>query len=259
MFPVHADRIKMQTICALVNDEWIRIDDNSKESRNAAQLDDNSSVRSNNYYSHVLPFVRADRCRGIGTRHFWHTAKFGSFVDVKGVYHTTYHFDGKVLIDCITPLVANLFYLLIAFCFVIAVKSILACILSIISTSSGFLNWLKRNTILEMSSMILAVISCIITLVVGAMIYSVYPFSGVTVGAGSVFIAVSGVSSFFAAAVSLRRKYRVARQRRLENQRLLCARSLRSWREVSRRPEDMQPIIDFERYLDSWATPVDTP
>lgn len=47
------------------------------------------------------------------------------------------------------------------------------------------------------------------------------------------------------------RKYRVARIRRLENQRLLCARSLRSWREVARHPEDMRPIIDFERYLDS--------
>lgn len=54
------------------------------------------------------------------------------------------------------------------------------------------------------------------------------------------------------------RKYRVARQRRLENQRLLCARALRSWREVSRRPEDMRPIIEFERYLDSWATSLDT-
>ncbi|EFO18746.2 hypothetical protein LOAG_09750 [Loa loa] len=250
---------RYSAVCALVNDEWIRIDDSSKESRNAAQLDDNSSVRSDNYFSYVSSSVRADRCKGVGIRHFWRTAKFGSFVDVKGVYHTTYHFDGKVLVDCITPLIANLFYVLIAFCFVIVVKSTLACILSIVPTSSGFLNWLKRNTILEMSSMVLAVLACIITLVVGAMIYSVNSFSGVTVGAGSVLIAISGVSSFFAAAVSLRRKYRIARQRRLENQRLLCARSLRSWREVGRHPEDMRPIIDFERYLDSWATSVDTP
>ncbi|KAL3983119.1 putative integral membrane protein [Acanthocheilonema viteae] len=249
---------KYMAICALVNDEWIRIDGNSKESENAAELDDNSSVRSDNYYNYFSPFVQADRCKGVGVRHFWRTAKFGSFVDVKGVYHTTYHFDGKVLVDCITPLVANLFYVLIAFCFVIVVKSTLACILNIISTSSGFLNWLKRNTILEMSSMVLAVLACIITLIVGAVIYSVYPFSGVTVGAGSVLIAVSGISSFFAAAVSILRKYRVARQRRFENQRLLCTRSLRSWREVGHRPEDMQPITDFERYLDSWATSVDT-
>ncbi|VBB34569.1 unnamed protein product, partial [Acanthocheilonema viteae] len=188
-------------ICALVNDEWIRIDGNSKESENAAELDDNSSVRSDNYYNYFSPFVQADRCKGVGVRHFWRTAKFGSFVDVKGVYHTTYHFDGKV---------------------------------------------------------VLAVLACIITLIVGAVIYSVYPFSGVTVGAGSVLIAVSGISSFFAAAVSILRKYRVARQRRFENQRLLCTRSLRSWREVGHRPEDMQPITDFERYLDSWATSVDT-
>ncbi|KAM3725202.1 Olfactory receptor [Dirofilaria immitis] len=218
-------------IFALVSDEWIRIADSNKESRNAAHLDDNSSVYSDNYYNYMSPFIRADRCKEVGIRHFWRTAKFGSFVDVKGVYHTTYHFDGKVLVDCITPLVANLFYILIAFCFVIVVKSTLACILSIVSTTSGFLNWLKRNTILEISSMMLAILSCIITVFVGAMINSVNPFSGVTIGAGSVLVAVSGISSFFAAAASLRRKYRIARQRRLENQRLLCARSLRSWRE----------------------------
>uniref|UniRef100_A0A915Q4R9 Uncharacterized protein n=1 Tax=Setaria digitata TaxID=48799 RepID=A0A915Q4R9_9BILA len=157
---------------------------------------------TDNYYNYVSSFVRTDRCKGIGIRHFWHTAKFGSFVDIRGVYHTTYHFDGKV---------------------------------------------------------ILAVLACVITLVVGTLIYSVNPFSGVTVGAGSVLVAVSGVSSFFAATVSLRRKYRTARRRRLENQRLLCARSLRSWREVGRHPEDMRPIVDFERYLDWWATPNDDP
>ncbi|MCP9265446.1 hypothetical protein DINM_020749 [Dirofilaria immitis] len=250
--------IFLNAIFALVSDEWIRIADSNKESRNAAHLDDNSSVYSDNYYNYMSPFIRADRCKEVGIRHFWRTAKFGSFVDVKGVYHTTYHFDGKVLVDCITPLVANLFYILIAFCFVIVVKSTLACILSIVSTTSGFLNWLKRNTILEISSMMLAILSCIITVFVGAMINSVNPFSGVTIGAGSVLVAVSGISSFFAAAASLRRKYRIARQRRLENQRLLCARSLRSWREVSRHPEDLRPIMDFERYLDSWAMPADT-
>uniref|UniRef100_A0AAF5RTI9 Uncharacterized protein n=1 Tax=Wuchereria bancrofti TaxID=6293 RepID=A0AAF5RTI9_WUCBA len=250
-----AHHFPVLAICALVSDEWIRINDNS---RNVAQLDDNSSMRSNNHLSYVSSFARVDRCKGVGIRHFWRTAKFGSFVNMKSVYHTTYRFDGNVLMDCVTPLIANFFYVLIVFCFVIVVKSTLACILNIISTS-GFLNWLKRNTILEMSSMMLAVLACIIILLMGAMIYSVNPFSGVTVGAGSVLIAVSGVSSFFAAAVSLRRKCRIARQRRLENQRLLCARSLRSWREVGRHSEDILPIIDFERYLDSWATPVDSP
>ncbi|VIO87806.1 Uncharacterized protein BM_BM5799 [Brugia malayi] len=249
----------IMAICALVSDEWIRINDNSKESRNVAQLDDNSSVRSDNHFSYASSFAQAGRCKGVDIRHFWRTAKFGFFVNMKGVYHTTYRFDGNVRMDCLTPLIANLFYVLIAFCFVIVVKSTLACILSTISTSSGFLNWLKRNTILEMSSMMLAVLACIITFLMGAMIYSMNPFSGVTVGAGSVSIAVSGVSSFFAAAVSLRRKYSVVRQRRLENQRLLCARSFRAWREVGRHSEDMRPIIDFERYLDSWATPVDSP
>lgn len=61
---------------------------------------------------------------------------------------------------------------------------------------------LRRNSEI---SVIMAALACIITLVVGAVIYSVYPFPGVTVGAGSVLIAISGISSFFAAVVSLRR------------------------------------------------------
>lgn len=176
---------------------------------------------------------------------------------MKGVYHTTYHFNGRVLIDCITPLLANLFHMLIAFCFVIVVKSIFACILSIISTPGGFLSWLKRNSILELSSMVLSVLACLITLIAGALVYSKDPYSNVTVGTGSIFTAVSGVSSFSAVVASLRRTYQTARQRRLENQRLFCARSLRSWRENSHHPEDTQPVIDFERYLDSWAAPND--
>uniref|UniRef100_A0A183EFA7 TMEM127 domain-containing protein n=1 Tax=Gongylonema pulchrum TaxID=637853 RepID=A0A183EFA7_9BILA len=202
------------------------------------------------------------------------------------------------LVDCITPLVANLFYVLIAFCFVIVIKSTLACILSIISAPPGFISWLKRNTVLEISSskccilamcpfllvtgipqqsffyfskfslglavsavkvLVLAILACIITVIAGILVYSAGSFSDVTVGIGLILIALSGVSALFAAVVGLRRTFRLARQRRLENQRLLCARSLRSWREVGRRPEDSRPIIDFERYLDTCATPADAP
>ncbi|VDM55562.1 unnamed protein product [Angiostrongylus costaricensis] len=39
------------------------------------------------------------------------------------------------------------------------------------------------------------------------------------------------------------------RLRRIDNQRLLCARSLRSWRDSARRPDDVLPIVDFERLV----------
>lgn len=39
------------------------------------------------------------------------------------------------------------------------------------------------------------------------------------------------------------------KHRRVHNQRLMCIRTLRSWRDVSQRSEDRRPIIDFERYL----------
>ncbi|VDN02839.1 unnamed protein product [Thelazia callipaeda] len=212
------------------------------------------------FKKHVTIYFAVNKNCRIGIRHFWHSAKFGSFVDVGGNHHTTYHFDGKVLVDCITPLIANLFYILIAFCFVVVVKSTLACILSIMSLQAGFTLWLRRNAILEISSMILAILACIIALFVGLLVHSANSFSHVTAGTGSILIILSGTSSLFAAAAGLRRTYRIARQRRAENQRIMCSRSLRSWRELGRRPEDMRPIIDFERYLDSsWTAPIGAP
>lgn len=56
----------------------------------------------------------------------------------------------SVLLDCVTPMVANLFYVLIALCFVIALTSSLSFIMNLLPPPSGFLQWLKRNTIFEM-------------------------------------------------------------------------------------------------------------
>uniref|UniRef100_A0A914R761 Transmembrane protein 127 transmembrane region domain-containing protein n=1 Tax=Parascaris equorum TaxID=6256 RepID=A0A914R761_PAREQ len=164
----------------------------------------------------------------------------------------------SVLVDCITPLVANLFYVLIALCFVVVVTSCVACILNILAPPSGFFHWLRRNTVLEMCNMLLALLACITSLLAECHVSSVRPSSRVSVGPGLFLIALSGLSAFLAATFSLRRTNRLARERRIQNKRMLCARSLRSWRDIGRRTEDTRPIIDFERYLDSsTATPLD--
>ena len=41
---------------------------------------------------------------------------------------------------------------------------------------------------------------------------------------------------------------RLNRIRRMDNQRIMCSRSLRSWRDAARRREDTLPIVDFERF-----------
>uniref|UniRef100_A0A1I7WKE3 TMEM127 domain-containing protein n=1 Tax=Heterorhabditis bacteriophora TaxID=37862 RepID=A0A1I7WKE3_HETBA len=70
-----------------------------------------------------------------------------------------YHFQTHCMfLDCVTPVVANLFYVLIAFCFVITITSTLSCVMNILPPPNGFLQWLKRNTILEMCNKLLLIL-----------------------------------------------------------------------------------------------------
>ncbi|KHN79826.1 hypothetical protein Tcan_07611 [Toxocara canis] len=242
-------------VCALINNEWMIIEDET--GKRPGTLGSNSTQPEEDIIKE-LTFIHAEQCQGIGTRHFWRAARFGSFVDMDGTSHVAYHSNGKVLVDCITPLVANLFYVLIALCFVVVVASCVACILNVLAPPNGFFYWLRRNTVLEMCNMLLALLACITSLLAECQVSSVRPLSTVSIGPGFFLIALSGLSAFFAATVSLRRTNRLARERRIQNQRMLCARSLRSWRDIGRRAEDTRPIIDFERYLESTtATPLD--
>ncbi|VDM40543.1 unnamed protein product [Toxocara canis] len=206
-----------------------------------------------------LTFIHAEQCQGVPLfRCIQETVSCG--VNVKKLNGENFMGCGavSVLVDCITPLVANLFYVLIALCFVVVVASCVACILNVLAPPNGFFYWLRRNTVLEMCNMLLALLACITSLLAECQVSSVRPLSTVSIGPGFFLIALSGLSAFFAATVSLRRTNRLARERRIQNQRMLCARSLRSWRDIGRRAEDTRPIIDFERYLESTtATPLD--
>ncbi|VDN55647.1 unnamed protein product, partial [Dracunculus medinensis] len=184
----------------------------------------------------------------VGTRDFWRTSRFGSFVDTEGTYHIAFHSNGRVFIDCITPLLANYFYLLIAFCFVIFVKSFLACVLHITAPENGFLHWLQRNAILELS--VSALLACATLLIAENELIAIRPNSSISMGPGLIFIALLGLCSFSSALISFHRNNRLARERRLFNARLICGRSLRSWRDNVDRT-DLRLIIDFERYLNS--------
>uniref|UniRef100_A0A158PNI6 TMEM127 domain-containing protein n=1 Tax=Anisakis simplex TaxID=6269 RepID=A0A158PNI6_ANISI len=240
----------------LINNEWMIIEDD--ETKLLGALDLNSTQSDENLIKEFT-FIHAERCQRIGTRHFWRAVRFGSFIDTDGMSHIVYHSNGRVLVDCITPLVANLFYVLIALCFVVLVTSCVACILNVLVPPSGFFHWLRRNAVLEMCNMLLALIACVTSLVAECQVSGIRPLSTVSIGPGLFLIALSGLSAFFAAIVSLRRSNRLAHERRIQNQRILCARSLRSWRDIGRRAEDTRPIIDFERYLDSATTTTATP
>uniref|UniRef100_A0A0N5AL74 TMEM127 domain-containing protein n=1 Tax=Syphacia muris TaxID=451379 RepID=A0A0N5AL74_9BILA len=177
----------------------------------------------------------------IGTRHFWRAAHFSVIYDSFGQQHDVY-----LWVDCITPSIANYFYVLIALCCAIIFASSFASALNIFLPPFGFFQWLRKNTLLEFVTFIMLCIfsECqyVSTVKIGVT---------VAIGCGLFLVAGSGVSSFFAAAASLRRTNRLALSRRLQNQQMLCARSLLSWRDIGRQPEDMRAILQFEEYLDS--------
>jgi len=238
-------------IAALLNDSWIVITDDDFSSYSIV---DNSTSSSTSTTLLPLPqlysMLQTEICSSIGTRTFWRSARFGGYSNSHG-HHVVFQSDSRVLVDCVNDTVANLFYGLIAVTFVIVMTSSMASLLALLAPSAGFLQWLRRNTVLEVCSMILSVIAAIICLVAESQVATLRPeTSQVGLGSGLFLVLLSGVSALFAASVSLRRTMRRQKARRLDNQRLLCARSLRSWRDAHRRPSDSRPIVDFEGYLE---------
>ncbi|ETN80740.1 hypothetical protein NECAME_08981 [Necator americanus] len=209
------------------------------------------SVAMKTFWIGSRSFFRTSRVYCLGCRDFWRPARFGGFLDDKGKTHIAFHSSERVLLDCVTPMVANLFYILIALCFVIALTSSLSSIMNLLPPPNGFLLWLKRNTIFEMSNMLLTLSVCVVALIAQCEIARVRHDCDVSLGGGVFMVCLAGVMCFFAATSTLRHSTKMSRLRRIDNQRLLCARSLRSWRDSARRSDDVLPIVDFERYLDS--------
>ncbi|KAJ1352137.1 hypothetical protein KIN20_008337 [Parelaphostrongylus tenuis] len=239
-------------ICALLSSEWILIEEPSLNSTATATTATTTTTRTTAENTELFIDVsQSDHCTNIGCRDFWRPARFGGFLDRKGRTHIAFHSNDRVLLDCVTPMVANLFYVLIALCFVITLTSSLSLIMNLLPPPNGFLQWLRRNTIFEMCNMLLTLCVCVVALIAQCEVARVRPHCDVSLGGGVFMVCLAGMMSFFAATSTLRHSTKLNRLRRIDNQRLLCARSLRSWRDSARRPDDVLPIVDFERYLDS--------
>ncbi|CAJ0954260.1 unnamed protein product, partial [Mesorhabditis belari] len=226
------------SISALISSDWVLIED----------------VTNSTAIEPFYDFPGAERCERLGTRDFWSISSFGGYVESNGKKHTAYRTEDRVLWDCVTPLVADLFYLLIALCFVVSLTALCGALLHVLAPPHGFLVWLRRNTIMEMCNMMLCLAACAVAIVAETTVAGLRPESSVSVGSGLFLLTLAGLLSFLSALMSLRHFSRIQRARRIDNQRLLCARSLRSWRDTGRRADDTRPIVDFERYLDSSTT-----
>ncbi|EFO89808.1 hypothetical protein GCK72_023869 [Caenorhabditis remanei] len=228
-------------IFSMMSTDWILIEDMS--AKNGTFALDSLEIAQ-------MFMKNSEPCRAIGCHDFWEAVRFGGYVDESGKSHVAFHTPSRVLVDCITPSTANYFYILIALCFVISATSSLCATMSLLPPPAPFLAWLRSNSILEMSNMLLTLCCCTIAIVAQTDISDQRPNDIVAIGAGVFLVCISGLLSFLAAMASIRQSNRKTRMRRIDNQRLLCARSLRSWRDAGRRPEDVRPIVDFERYLD---------
>ncbi|CAL2049585.1 hypothetical protein CAEBREN_01410 [Caenorhabditis brenneri] len=228
-------------IFAMMSTDWILIEDMSAKN---GTLDLAAITAAQLYMKNSEP------CHAIGCHDFWEAVRFGGYIDEEGKSHVAFHTPTRVIVDCITPSTANYFYILIALCFVISATSSLCATMSLLPPPAPFLSWLRNNSVLEMSNMMLTLACCTIAIVAQTDISDQRPEDIVAIGAGVFLVCISGLLSFLAAMASIRQSNRKVRMRRIDNQRLLCARSLRSWRDVGRRPEDSRPIVDFERYLD---------
>ncbi|CAP23228.1 Protein CBG02063 [Caenorhabditis briggsae] len=228
-------------VFAMLSTDWILVEDMSTR---------NGSIDIDVLQAAQIYMKNAEPCHAIGCHDFWEAIRFGGYIDENGKSHIAFHTPSRVLVDCITPTTANYFYILIALCFVISATSALCATMSLLPPPAPFLSWLRANSVLEMSNMMLTLCCCTFAIVAQTDVSDQRPDDIVAIGAGVFLVCISGLLSFLAAMASIRQSNRKTRMRRIDNQRLLCARSLRSWRDAGRRPDDVRPIVDFERYLD---------
>ncbi|KAH7732094.1 Protein T14G11.1 [Aphelenchoides avenae] len=250
MYKVHI--FVFQIILALCGD-WISVSgDGIGELFLGTTFNESDHFYLSDLRSAQQPYVTAKECTacmGVGGAHFWLPARYGTFRE-DGRVHYTYHYGHLCLLDCITPKVANYFYIIIALCFVIAVTASFAGALHFLAPPLEFLTWLRRNNILEVCNIIMVPTALAFGLLAELEVESLRHRSDVSFGPAFYLAIASGFLTVIAAAMSLRHRNRIQRYRREHNQRLMCTRTLRSWRDVaSRRAEDTLPIISYERYL----------
>ncbi|CAD5221398.1 unnamed protein product [Bursaphelenchus xylophilus] len=238
-------------VCALVSNDWILL--NNEDINNTRSL--NESLY-NNTWDEFLSKIQSDElnalnlipCDSIGSKHFWMPARFGSFVE-HNTRHLIYSYNHSSLIDCISPTVANYFYVIIAFCFVVVTTASFASVLHFMAPPFGFFIWLKVNTILELCNCSIALLSMAACMLSRAEVQALRPEAFITFGFGFLLIMATFFLSLISACHAQRKQFKLRKARRVDNQRLMCTRTLRSWRDVTQRPGDTRPIINLERYL----------
>jgi hypothetical protein len=233
--------VAIVTALSLVTDSWMTLEEKY------LTIKRNSSIAYSQTYQTVTfdtwPLSKGHICDSIGSRQFWYPARFGHFNDQYGHEHITFHYNDIVMIDCITPSIANLFYVIISLSFIGMIISFAAGFLGLLAPSIGFLVWMRRNVVLELFSLLLTSLALMTSLIAHREVAKLHQQAIVNVGTGMYLIAAATLLMFSSIGCSLRHNSVVRSIRRVENKRFICSRALRSWQDYSQRPEDMRPII----------------
>ncbi|KAI1725466.1 hypothetical protein DdX_02124 [Ditylenchus destructor] len=242
----------LSAISAIINDQWISIDGHELDDLTDEGFFFATTINVTNSSLLLEPvhsnFGQIVPCTNVGARLFWTPATFGNYADDNRDYDS-YHLKGNiVLINCVSPMVAFYFYLGISFCFVMVIFSVISTLLHCFVSPYKFIVWLKEYVIFESFCVILTPVICFLTFAAKREIESMRPTSKVTLGSGIFYVLCGGAFSFVAALISLHKKFELRRTRRADNQKLICSRSLRSWRNaVTQQPEPR--AVALERYL----------
>lgn len=154
--------------------------------------------------------------------------------------------------DCVTPSIADYFYLITAFCFVSMSVSVFATILHSTTPPFPFFVYLRLINALELAVCVIISLILLLTAVAKHQVEELQRYAEenreVRSGLSVFMIMAAGTSTISAAVVSQVRQRKIRSNRRKENTRLMCNRPLRS-RNLPPSEHDPQPIAELERYL----------
>uniref|UniRef100_A0A914V2K4 Transmembrane protein 127 transmembrane region domain-containing protein n=1 Tax=Plectus sambesii TaxID=2011161 RepID=A0A914V2K4_9BILA len=208
----------------------------------------------------------------LGTPLFCQAATFTELKRDMKHSHIVYKYGGHNYQDCVTPAIANVFYGLIGLCFVTLSTAFGAFVLNAVGPRRGFFKWLRRNTILEVCTVILCVAVVSVTYVVSTMVEQLQRDTAndpaaveVRFSQGFFLIVSSGFAAIAATATSLFSTLRATQRKRKDKRNLITTHPLRS--SATQRPQASSPVATvesggkdnplaiFEQYLDAVADP----
>uniref|UniRef100_A0AC35GVC6 Transmembrane protein 127 transmembrane region domain-containing protein n=1 Tax=Panagrolaimus sp. PS1159 TaxID=55785 RepID=A0AC35GVC6_9BILA len=237
--------VTIVTALALVTDSWMTL-----EAKYITIKRNSTFTYSQPYETLTFDTWPGHACNKIGTRQFWYPARFGHFMDQYGHAHITFHYNDIVMVDCITPSIANLFYVIISLSFIGMITSFSAGLLTLFAPSFGFLVWMRRNVVLELFNLLLISLALMAAIISHYEVTSMHQNAIVNVGTGMYEVTAAALLMFSSIGCSIRHHSAVRKIRRIENKRFICSRALRSWQDYNQRTEDMRPIIRDPYYDD---------